>query len=405
MSSSVAAPASTRVAGPAQGFALIFLTVLPTMAIVSLVPNLPQLFAHFHDVPHSELLVPMIITLPSLCIALFSPFAGAIADRWGRRRLLLAATLLYAAVGLLPVLLTDLHAVLVTRFFIGIAEAAILTGQSALMGDYFEGERRQRWLGLMSVIGPVAASALVLLGGYLGSLVWRGPFFMYLLGLPMFAWVWFVIFEPEGQPHRADEPSLPKSAFPWGPARVVALVTVCIAVLYYIQAVQLGRMFGDHGIDTPQQISIYVSIASLGVMTGGWLFSRLVNVPILGRFALIFFALGIGYTGIGLATTKLAALAFAFVAQVGNGLTIPTLIGWALSKFDFEHRGRGMGVWGSSFFFATFLSPPIVTVVQKFAGTFLHTVAVFGVLCLVLALLTFGASRRPGAAKAAQPAH
>jgi hypothetical protein len=234
---------------------------------------------------------------------------------------------------------------------------------------------------------------------------WRGPFLMYLLGLPMFVWSWFVIYEPAGQRHKANEPTLAKSAFPWGPALVVALVTVCVAVLYYIQAVQLGRMFGDHGIDTPKQISVYVSIASIGVITGGWLFSRLVNVPILARFALIFLALGVGYAGIGLATTKGATLFFAFIAQAGNGLTIPTLIGWALSKFDFEHRGRGMGVWGSSFFFATFLSPPMITLAQKFAGTFLHTVAMFGVLCLVLAVLMYGASRRASIAETAQPAH
>jgi MFS family permease len=154
MSSPVTAAAPAREAGSPQGFALIFLATMPTLAIVSLVPNLPQLFAHFHDVPHANLLVPMIITLPSLCIALFSPIAGAIADRWGRRRLLLAAMLLYAAVGVLPVLLHDLHTILITRFFIGVAEAGILTCQNALMGDYFAGERRQRWLGLLSVVGP-----------------------------------------------------------------------------------------------------------------------------------------------------------------------------------------------------------------------------------------------------------
>src|SRR5512143_1342740 len=107
MSSPVGGATAGREAGAAQGLPLIFLSLLPTMAIVSLVPNLPQLFAHFADVPHANLLVPMIITLPSLCIALFSPFAGAIADRWGRRRLLLVATLFYAVVGVLPVLLHD----------------------------------------------------------------------------------------------------------------------------------------------------------------------------------------------------------------------------------------------------------------------------------------------------------
>jgi MFS family permease len=405
MSSPVTAATPAREAGTPQGLALIFLATMPTLAIVSLVPNLPQLFAHFHDVPHANLLVPMIITLPSLCIALFSPIAGAIADRWGRRRLLLAAMLLYAAVGVLPVLLHDLHTILVTRFFIGIAEAGILTCQNALMGDYFAGERRQRWLGLMSVVGPIFAAALVLAGGFLGSIDWRGPFLLYLLGVPMFAWSWFAIYEPAAERHAPGEPVLAKSEFPWAAARVVALVTVGIAILYYIQAVQLGRMFGEHGATTPAQISIYVSIASLGVILGGWTYSRLGNLPIRARFALIFLALGIGYTGIGLAPTLPTTLAFALVAQFANGLTIPTLVGWALGKFDFEHRGRGMGVFGSSFFFATFLSPPIVTLVQNSLNSFLQTVAVFGVACLVFAVATFFAARRAASPEATPPAH
>jgi hypothetical protein len=36
-----------RKPGVSQGLALICAAALPTMAIVSLVPNLPQLFAHF----------------------------------------------------------------------------------------------------------------------------------------------------------------------------------------------------------------------------------------------------------------------------------------------------------------------------------------------------------------------
>jgi hypothetical protein len=152
----------------------------------------------------------------------------------------------------------------------------------------------------------------------------------------MFAWSWFAIYEPAAERHAPGEPVLPKSAFPWAGARVVALVTIGIAILYYIQAVQLGRMFGDHGATTPAQISVYVSIASLGVILGGWTYSHLGNLPIRARFALIFLALGIGYTGIGLAPTLPITLAFALVAQFANGLTIPTLVGWALGKFDFE---------------------------------------------------------------------
>ena len=383
-----------REAGALQGFALIFISLLPTMAIVSLVPNLPQFFARFRDVPHSELLVPMIITLPSLCIALFSPIAGAIADFWGRRRLLLAAILMFTLVGVLPAFLQGLYAILATRFVIGIAEAAILTCQSALMGDYFKGAARQRWLGLMSVIGPIAAAGLVLTGGFLGSVDWHAPFFLYLLGAPMLVWSAIAIFEPHSEGASDEAPALPKTAFPWSAAGIVALVTIGISILYYVQAVQLGRMFGDHGVDSPARISIYVTIASMGVVLGGWTFSRMTKVDVPKRFVLIFLTLAIGYTGIGLAPSAVASVPFALVAQFANGMTIPTLIGWALTKFDFDHRGRGMGIWGGSFFVGTFLSPPLVTLIGKTAGSFLYTVATIGVACFVLAALTWVAGSR-----------
>jgi MFS family permease len=80
-----------RTAGVTQGFALVFLATVPTMAIVSLVPNLPQMFREFGQLPHASLLVPMVFTIPSLCIALASPLIGSIADRWGRRPVLIGS--------------------------------------------------------------------------------------------------------------------------------------------------------------------------------------------------------------------------------------------------------------------------------------------------------------------------
>ena len=64
---------TSRKAGVAQAATLIGIGMLPTLAIVSLVPNLSQLFGHFREVPNHELLVPMVLTIPSLCIALFAP--------------------------------------------------------------------------------------------------------------------------------------------------------------------------------------------------------------------------------------------------------------------------------------------------------------------------------------------
>lgn len=377
-----------RNAGMPQGLALICSAALPTMAIVSLVPNLPQLFAHFGGAPHAELLVPMILTLPSLCIALFSPLIGSLADRFGRRPVMLASLALFTLVGVLPQLMNDLTWILITRFFVGIAEAGILTAQNALMGDYFTGTGRQRWLGRLSVISPVLAALFVLAGGALGAVDWHAPFLLYLAGAPMLLWAAVSLHEPARvqAPAGVDDAG---GAFPWAVARNVALVTIAVSVLYFVQAVQLGRVFYAHGVGSPAAIGVRVTIASAGVALGGVVFGRLGSLGMPARFSLMLASLGLGYLGLGLAPNAGTVLACALVAQFGNGLAIPMLIGWALERFGARHRGRGMGIWGASFFVGTFASPPLLTAVTSLAGSFLGAVTATGALCLVLAGLVF----------------
>ena len=81
------------------GISLLLPITLTTMAIVLLTPIVPDLMKQFSSVPNHEYWVPMILTLPSLCVALLCPVAGILGDYFGRRRLLLFSFLLYAVVG------------------------------------------------------------------------------------------------------------------------------------------------------------------------------------------------------------------------------------------------------------------------------------------------------------------
>jgi MFS family permease len=382
--------AADRRAGRAQGLTLIGLAMLPALAIVSLVPNLPQLFEHFKDVPNHELWVPMVLTIPSLCIALFAPLTGLIADKWGRRPLLLVALVGFSFLGLLPMMLDSLYAIIASRFIVGIAEAAILTVSNALMGDYYVGEERQKWLGMQTTFGPIVASALILAGGALGTWSWRGPFALYALGLVVLVFAAITLWEPAParppvQPQSG--PAVARVTFPWMAAAYVGAVTIAVAILYYVQAVQLGRIFSDLGAANPLKNSIVVTIASVGVIVGGWSYHRLSRFSVRGTLAIILIAYGIGYVGLSLSSGYLLALPFGVIAQYGNGLTLPTLINWALNKYGYEHRGRGMGLWGSCFFVAQFLSPPTVLAIQHFTGTFLNAVGVLGVVCVLIAAI------------------
>ncbi|HBT4191180.1 TPA: MFS transporter, partial [Klebsiella variicola] len=81
-------------AGAIQGIIIALTAFLPILAIVSLAPAVPTLIQHFAGVPYVETLVPLMLTAPGLVIAIAGPCTGWLADRFGRRKLLLSATLL-----------------------------------------------------------------------------------------------------------------------------------------------------------------------------------------------------------------------------------------------------------------------------------------------------------------------
>lgn len=92
---------------------------LPVLGAVLLAPVLPAVQRHFEAVPGSTALVPLMLTVPALSLALLAPFAGAVVDRLGRKRLLVAATLLYALFGTVPLWLDSLYGIVASRCWWG----------------------------------------------------------------------------------------------------------------------------------------------------------------------------------------------------------------------------------------------------------------------------------------------
>jgi len=180
------ATTSTLEARNIHGIILVLAAIMPAMAIISLVPVMPLLGREFAGVPGSKALVPIALTIPALCVAIFSPLAGWLSDRIGRKMLLVFALLGYAAIGIVPYFLTDLKQIIGARIGLGVFEAVIMTVATALVGDYFKGATREKWIGIQ--IGAVSVSAifLIAIGGALGETIGsRGPFLLYLLAIPI----------------------------------------------------------------------------------------------------------------------------------------------------------------------------------------------------------------------------
>jgi MFS family permease len=376
-------------AGIGQGILVVLAGFLPILAIVALAPAVPRIMAEFGAVPGAATLVPLLVTAPGLMIALTSPLMGWVIDRYGRRRLLLAATLGYGIVGIAPYFLHDLTLIIASRLALGIAEAGILTVTNTLIGDYFAHNQRRTWLTMQGLVGPIFGTSVVALSGFITTVSWNASFLIYAVAFPVFLAMLVYIYEP-AIATRDEVRGEEAQQFPWGSVLLTGGVTLFSATLYYVYIVQVGLAFTEVGVSSPQTIGLLISLASVGVFLGAalfqWLSGRFTGPQMIFIYLLL---LGGGLVGIGSAVDQNMMTVFAFVQQLGAGIAIPALVLWAVSKLPAQHRGRGMGIWSGCFFMGQFTSPLFVTAARDVAGDMQGAFTVLGAFALLGAGITF----------------
>jgi EmrB/QacA subfamily drug resistance transporter len=108
---------------------------------------------------------------------------GAAGDRYGRVRLLVGGTVLFAAASAACALAPSLPVLLAARGVQGIGAAILMPNSLAILGDSFSGEARGRAIGIWASVGAVLAAIGPVIGGWLIDVVgWRAIF---LINLPL----------------------------------------------------------------------------------------------------------------------------------------------------------------------------------------------------------------------------
>ena len=396
VSKSFKASASHRQAGPAQSMLLLLGSCLPVLGAVLLAPVLPRMQAHFADVPGSAVLVPIVLTLPALVIAVLAPFAGLIADRLGRKPLLLISMLIYVLCGVLPLWLESLPAIVLSRAGIGLAEAGIMTCCTTLMGDYYSGARRERLFALQMVATSLSAAVFIALGGFLGQDDWRTPFALYAVGLiflPLMAWK---LWEPQARTQIIGQPT-PTGHFPWRALTPMYVLALLAGLSLFIVPVQAGYLLNLLHVDAPQQIGMTMGANQLGVLIGALSFRLFSGMRGQHLLLIAYLMAGLGGLLMAGADSHLQVVIAVAINGLGIGLMLPTLITWIMAQVDFHQRGRAAGCFTAAIFAGEFISPLVILGITSGVATALPAaLAVIGWLQLLVALCCLGVPRLGG---------
>jgi MFS family permease len=381
-------PAETRPAGRFQAALLVAGSCMPVLGAVLLAPILPTLSQVFAGTPGVAILVPLTLTLPALFVALFSPLAGYVADRVGRKQLLVFAMLAYAAFGTAPLWLTSLESIAVSRVGVGIAEAAIMTCCTTLLTDYYQGEQRNKYLGLQTMVSALAATAFFAVGGALGSISWRTPFWLYaasaVIVIPMIFKLW--------EPARSQRTAAVRTPVPWRQIGAPAAVTLFGGIVFYALIVHLPYVITGLGVADAALIGLAAAIASLATAAGAISFRVLAKLGTKNLLALAFGLAAVGLSLVSVAGNVPLAIAGAVIASAGTGVLLPTLLTWAVNGLEYQQRGRGTGIWTGTLFIGQFLTPIVLGAAAAGLGSLGFALGALGITCAValLAVLVRG---------------
>ncbi len=241
-----------RAAPPALGFkqfvALIAsLTALNALAIDSMLPALPQIGAALHVATENER--QWVITAYLLGVSSMQIVYGVLADRFGRKRILLIGVGIYACFAIAAATATSMAQLIAARALMGAGAAAVQVLSVSIVRDRFSGAQMARVMSLTfmvfltaPVLAPSIGQAIMLASS------WR-MIFAFLATFSLGLLVWAAM--------RLPETLHPEHRLPLEPRRVVqafgAVLTSRTTVGYMLAAAcVLGGLFGF--INSVQQV-------------------------------------------------------------------------------------------------------------------------------------------------------
>lgn len=169
-------------------------TLSAVLSVSSLTPAFPKIARALDVSPEAIGLLISAFTVPGVAL---TPVLGVLADRWGRKRVLVPSLILYAVAGGACGLVRDFGLLLGLRFLQGVGAASLGTLNVTIIGDLYTGRARTTAMGYNSSVLSLGTASWPAIGGALATIAWFYPFFLPLLALPVGLLVLFRLESPE----------------------------------------------------------------------------------------------------------------------------------------------------------------------------------------------------------------
>ncbi len=166
---------------------IVGVSLVAFMGIPSITPAFPKIV---QDLDISPQMVGLLITAFTLPNVLLGPILGVLADRVGRKLILVTSLIVFSLAGMSCAAAADFYFLLAMRCLQGAGAASLVFLSVTLIGDFYSGQQRTTAMGYQASAISFGTALYPLLGGVLAIWGWNYPFLLAGLGIPVGIWVW-----------------------------------------------------------------------------------------------------------------------------------------------------------------------------------------------------------------------
>lgn len=158
------------------------ITLIGVLGVSSITPAFPKVEKVLGISAQEVGLLITVFTLPGVFL---TPILGVLADRIGRKKVLVPSLFLFGIAGTLCGFVSDFTLLLLFRFFQGVGAASLGSLNLTLIGDIYKGKERASVMGYSASILNVGTASYPAIGGALAALEWHYPFLLPIFAIPV----------------------------------------------------------------------------------------------------------------------------------------------------------------------------------------------------------------------------
>ena len=367
-------------------FTLLTVLLASTLMLLggaAVAPALPAIAAAFPDA--GDMTVDLIVTLPSLAVALSGLFIGALADRIGKVKVLLASLLIFAVAGVSGFFLEDMTLLLVGRFFVGVGIAGITSCCSALITEYYHGDLRLKVLGYQTAAMGLGILILEVGGGTLAEFGWHEPFLIYSIGFLILLMAIVSMREPTDYVVLSDTPDRVTDK------RAIAICYLGIAVAMIVMYA-LPTKLATYVVQTTDASTTLIGLALglNGVFNAGvCLMYRRIARAVPRKFLL---TVGLGLMAIGMILLSVSGditwiIISSCVVGMGVGMCTTTVMNVLSDNVTPASSGKVMGGYTTFFNLGQFISTFVIAAMISLTGNLKGLYLSMGIIAAIAAVI------------------